>query len=133
MTKKEVYNFIRDYDLFQDINFEDWFEDAVFHTTDEEDVRLERLEKAIDLLVEFTDAIDIEVANWVPQYDNQANAYREKARKVKYAGEDILFELMEDIIEIDYSLADKREIDFEDERDAELADYYHDLMKAEKE
>jgi len=126
MTKKEVYEFIKEYDLFVMENTEEWFEDAVLETTEDEDKRLRQLESALNSFETFDSIVESEVMRWRGRYRNKAEGFLGRARQVEREGQEILLDLMEEVITVD------RGDDYDEiGRDEYLADSMYDFMKEE--
>lgn len=127
MTREEVFKFIRDFDLYPSVNFEEGFEDFVYPTTEEDDARIKELTNAIDSVDEAGRFVKSQLDRWQGPFADDAVELSSKMFRAADQMYEVIAAVLEEIIEVDWD-SYKMAKDGADEisRDEYLADEYED-------
>lgn len=130
MTREEVFKFIKQYDLFPSVNFEEGFEDFVYPTSKEDDARIKDLTDAFEGIDEAGRLVTKQLDRWKgPFADDAVELDSEMIRAVDRVFE-VIASVLEEIIEVDWdSYKQAKDGSEEISRDEYLADEYEDEIR----
>lgn len=127
MTREEVFKFIRDFDLYPSVNFEEGFEDFVYPTSEEDDARIKELTDAFEGIDEVGYLVRSQLDRWQGPFADDAVELNSKMIRAIDQVFEVIATVLEEIIEVDWdSYKMAKDGSEEISRDEYLADEYED-------
>lgn len=130
MNREETFKFIKEYDLFPSVNFEEGFENFVYPTTQENDAQIKELTAAIDNVDIASDAVKAQLERWTGPFADDSVELNSKMLRATDQIYQVVAAILEAIIEVDWdSYKTAKDGAPEVSRGEYLADEYEDDIR----